>query len=71
MAKMKLKTDKCNPQVAGLRLTGYPLGFHRLVTMNQTPPARAISLTRVLDLTTFFVYESKVTFDNLLADFTA
>ena len=37
-------------KLPGCRLTGYLLGFHRLVTMNQTPPARAINLTRVLDL---------------------
>ena len=49
-------------RLPGCGLTGYPLGFHRLVTMNQTPPARAINLTRVLDLTTCFVYESKVIF---------
>ena len=59
-------------RLPGCGLTGYPLGFHRLVTMNQTPPARAINLTRVLDLKTCFVYESKVTFLwQFLADFTA
>ena len=49
-------------RLPGCGLTGYPLGFHRLVAMNQTPPARAVNLTRVLDLSTYFVYESKVTF---------
>ena len=33
---------RCNPQVARLRLTGYPLGFHRLVTVNQGPLMRVI-----------------------------
>ena len=71
--KFQTLTGRCNPQVAKLRLNGYPLGFYRLITMNQTPPARAINLTRVLDLATCFVYESKVIFlrQNLLADFTA
>ena len=29
-------------RLPGCRLTGYPLGFHRFVTMNQTPPSPAI-----------------------------
>ena len=29
-------------RLPGRGLTGYPLGFHRLVTMNQTSPTRVI-----------------------------
>ena len=59
-------------RLPGCGLTGYPLGFQRLVTMNQTPPACTKKLTRVLDLTRCFVYESKLPFYyNRLAEFTA
>ena len=69
----KIELGKYNPQVARLRVTWLPswilqVGYYE----PETPPAYAINLTRVLDLTTCFVYESKVIFlgQNLLADFT-
>ena len=68
--KGKIKGACVIYRLPGFELTGYPLGSHGLVTMNQTPLTRTINLTRVLDLSTCFVYESKFIFlrQNLLHD---
>ena len=56
---------RCNQHVArlpGCKLTGHPLGFCRLVTINQTPPTSEIKPHQGVRLIRCFVYEFKVMF---------